>query len=506
MAAPDFISRFFQLDRQLSAKNHPALSPFWSRTVRRFLSSGCRQLVVRAGRRSGKSLTACKLAVAFALLGQWVVPPGERAAVVIVSVSLSEARAKISIIRSMLAALGCAVARDTADEIALQDLQISFKAVAGNWRTAVGFSSILIVADEVARWRDEVSGANPASEILSSLRPTMATHPDARVLLISSPLGSSDYHAESFDKGDTEQQQVAHAPTWVGNPTITKADTHALEPDARIHAREYAALPQAGLLSCFEASDVARAFEPRGDIGRRFGRVCSVDASSGKADIFGWSLLGWSEVEGTDQHVLEVDSVQGFSARDVQDIGIDEVVRRIAAACKQARVTSVFGDQRESLSLQASFQRAGLRFTEFPWTQPSKARAVARLRRLLLEGRLILPPWAPLKRELLAFEERTDSSGMINFSGHCGDHLATLLTACLADEARRLPGSDMRPAPENINPNRFVRKDSWGNLHNRTDVAEVIQTAEGVRFLPAGSPRPREQRRDQFGSGGGSGF
>jgi hypothetical protein len=506
MADSDFITRFFALDRQLAAKNHPALSPFWKLTFRRFLSSTCRQLTVRAGRRSGKSLNACRLAVGFALLHEWNVPAGETAACVIVSVSLAEARAKIAIVRSMLSALGCAVARDTADEIQLRDLPICFKAIASNFRTVVGFSSVIIVADEVARWRDDVSGANPASEILSSLRPTMATHPNARLLLISSPLGSTDYHAESFDKGNTDQQQVAHAPTWVGNPTITEADTHALEPDPRIHAREYAALPQAGLLSCFEAGDVARAFEPRGDIGRRFGRVGVVDASSGKADVFAYAVAGWSEIEGSTQHVLEFDHVGGFSARDVASIGIEQVISRIGQQFRDARVHAVFGDQRESMMIGAAFRRERLRFIEFPWTAPAKARGVARVRRLLLEGRLVLPPWAPLRRELLTFEEKIDSSGQITFAGHTGDHLSTLITCALADEARHLPGSDVAHPPENIDPNRFVRKDSWGNLHARTDAAEVVQTAEGVRFLPAGSPRPREQRRDQFGSGGGSGF
>src|SRR6188768_2285137 len=155
MATSDFVTRLFALDRQLAGKNHPAMSPFWKRVVRRFQSSSCRQLVVRAGRRSGKSLTACKLAVGYALLGSWVIPPGELAQVTIISVSLTEAQSKIALIRSMLASLGCAVQRETATEIQLRDQPIVFRATAASWRTAVGFSSILIIVDEAARLRDE---------------------------------------------------------------------------------------------------------------------------------------------------------------------------------------------------------------------------------------------------------------------------------------------------------------------------------------------------------------
>jgi len=440
MNAPSFLRKFFAIDASLAASGQPPLSAFWRATIERFVKSRKRTLVVRAGRRSGKSLTMCKLAIAFALLGKWTIPPGELAAVAIVSVSLAEAQNKLRLIRAMLVALNVTIARETTTEIELANVPIVFRCMAANMRTVVGVSSIFILIDEASRIRDEVTGANACREVVAGLRPTMATHRDAVMAMVSAPLGKSDYHAESFDKGETADQAVAHCETWVGNPTITEADTHALEPDPRLWAREYAAIPQAGLLSAFEPDDVDRGFKPRSDIVRHFTRYCVIDANSAKVDVFATSHFGWDEVE-AGARILSFDRVSGFSAQEVRDFGIDAVVARIATDARVAGITTVFGDQRESMSLAASFRRNGMRFIELPWTASSKPRAVARLRRLLLEGRVQLPHSPALRRELLTFEEKIDSSGQITFAGHTGDHLACLITACLADEEKRVAGS-----------------------------------------------------------------
>jgi hypothetical protein len=278
--------------------------------------------------------------------------------------------------------------------------------------------------------------------VLASLRPTLATYPGSRLLLVSSPLGKSDYHAEQFDRGEAADQCVAHAPSWVANPTLSERETHELEPDPRIWAREYAAIPQAGVLSAFEPDDVERAFRRRGDIVRHFRRAGVIDASSGKSDTFAWGVVGWDLAE-DDTRVMTFDRIGGYAPAEVRQHGIDRIVEVIAGNVKGAGGQLIFADQRESMALGASFRRNGLRFAELPWTASSKPRGVARLRRLLLEGRVSLPQHEGLKRELHLFEERIDSAGQITFAGHAGDHLSCLITACLADEAKRLLGSPM---------------------------------------------------------------
>lgn len=444
MKAPSF-AEVSALDGELAEGTFPPLSLFWRATLGRFLDSSRRTLTIRAGRRSGKSLTACKLAVAFALLGSWKVAPGELAIVAIVSVSLQEAQGKLGIIRAMLEILGAKVARGTGTELELADRPVAFRCFAASHRTAVGFGAALVVVDEAARLRDEATGANPCREVVAALRPSLATHPGARLLLVSSPLGRTDYHAESFARGDTSDQMVAHAPTWLANPTITEEQTHELEPDERVWAREYAARAQAGALAAFPEECIERALRPRDDLARRDEPVLIIDASSGKKDRFTAALATWCEAH-DERHVLVFEAVQGFEPSELRKRGIEDVIDEIAATATRAGASDVFADQREAMMLESDFARHGLRFNELPWTASSKPRAVARVRRWLLEGRLALPRDERLRRELLSFEERIDASGAFTFgargSGH-DDFVALLITAALADEDRRLPGSPL---------------------------------------------------------------
>ena len=74
-AKVSLLARFDALDRALVAAGFPPTSPWWRRELERFLRSGRRRWVIRAGRRAGKSSTLCRLAVAVALLYQLVARP-----------------------------------------------------------------------------------------------------------------------------------------------------------------------------------------------------------------------------------------------------------------------------------------------------------------------------------------------------------------------------------------------------------------------------------------------
>jgi hypothetical protein len=498
-----------ELDALLEQRGFPSLSPFWVDVVSRFLGSKRRQLVLRVGRRGGKSLSACKLAVAFGIFGAWKVPPGELATIAIVSVSLGEAQSKIKIIRAMLDALGIPIAKSTATEIEVADRPVAFRCMAANMRTAVGFGAVLIIVEEAARLRDDVTGQNPCSEIVASLRPSLATFRGSRLLLISSPLGSSDFHAEQFQRGDTDDQMVAWAPSWIANPTLTEEETRLLEPDPRVHAREFGAIPQAGVLSAFDAADVDRAYAPRGDVLRRHRRVMAIDQSSGSRDLFGFLVAGWADLE-SGERVLLVDEVGSFRPDEIRELGIEVVIGVLAEKARRAGAFQVFGDQRESMLMRPAFRRAGLVFREMTWTSASKPRAVARLRRWLLEGKLALPPHAQLRREMHVFEERIGPDGQITFGGaHTGDHLAALLTLALADEERLMLGSALTSARSEPSPRAPTRSGPAYQFAgiNRPDADPMDRLEERGGSLYVSEPRRVQARSSYvFGRRFGDGF
>ena len=104
--ADAFLVRFWRMDAQLARAGFPAISPWWRTQIERFIralaggrvstaASRLRRWVVRAGRRSGKSTTLARLAVAWAWFGPWSVPRGDIAVVAFVSVSKDEAAARL---------------------------------------------------------------------------------------------------------------------------------------------------------------------------------------------------------------------------------------------------------------------------------------------------------------------------------------------------------------------------------------------------------------------------
>ena len=81
-----------------------------------------------------------------------------------------------------------------------------------------------VVADEIAFWPSQ--GANPHDEVLSAIRPAMATIPDAKLLCISTGYAQVgalyDPHKEHYGK-DNDEVLIWQADTATMNPTISQA-------------------------------------------------------------------------------------------------------------------------------------------------------------------------------------------------------------------------------------------------------------------------------------------
>ncbi len=239
----DMIQRLDELDIVLVKKGFPETSRWWRETFRRWYSSGRRQLCVRAGRRGGKSSSLCRLAVVEALYGEHAIPPGDVGVVAIVSTRRTEALERLRTIRAILDALGEKYTAKV-ESIELHDRPVVFTVFTASIAGVSGFTAIFVLCDEVSKWRDASSGVNPANEVIGSIRPTLLTQPNAKIVLSSSPMGKKDAHALEFARGENSLQCIAYAQTWIANPSVTEADTHVLEPNPLVWAREYAAIPQ----------------------------------------------------------------------------------------------------------------------------------------------------------------------------------------------------------------------------------------------------------------------
>lgn len=237
-----------EMDAILVSKGWIATSWWWWNVIEkvfalRALITTLVSAVIRGGRRGGKSTTVCKVAVWTTCYVDHHVPEGDVGYFAIISAEKEQAKARLRTIGKMLTALDVRH-KETAEEIVLLEKNVGFKVVTASLTGVVSMTCIGALCDEMARWRDKDSGANPARQVMSSLRPSMVTMKKTAVLwAVSSPWSTLDLHHEMYEQGDTESQRAFHGTTWEMNPTITEAETHAFEPDEVSWEREYAARP-----------------------------------------------------------------------------------------------------------------------------------------------------------------------------------------------------------------------------------------------------------------------
>jgi hypothetical protein len=435
-----FLARLWKMDAALVAAGFPATSPWWREQIERFVRRGCRRWVIRAGRRAGKSSTLCRLAVAWAWFGPWSVPPGDVAVIPFVSVSKDESGARLRTIATLLRTLGLPC-EQRGDELEQRGARaVVFRAIACTTSSVVGFTSVAVFGDEVARWEARDTAANPAREVLGSLMPTMATQPRGFAALCSSPWSVDDFHAELFEQGDTEHQTTSFAPTWIANPTITEAETHALEPDEKTWSREYAAEPGVTVSKALDSDDLAACFgrAPSGELRDGF---MSTDASSLRGDDYAY--LG-GKCSSDDEFV--VSDVGGWSGAELRNESMASIVEHISDRAKALGTVTVFGDQREEASLRSLYAQRDISFVSFPWSEQSKDSAVMLLRRLMRERKLLLPHHDTLRRELRDLKARLMPSGRVRYETNGRDYASALITLCHAIDQKALVTSeaDMR--------------------------------------------------------------
>lgn len=440
--AEGFLARLWAMDDLVVQAGFHATSPWWRKEAERLVSVlaqggpdatvRLRRWIIRAGRRAGKSSFLCRFAVAWAKWGPWFVPAGDTPVIAFLSVSMNEAGARLRTIGEILTAIGEPFER-RGDEIELTgSKRLLFKVFACNTH-AVGFTSVLIIGDEVARWENREHTANPAALTVGSLMPALATQAYGFAILCSSAWSTDDYHAECFDAGNTDHQIVSEATTWEANPTLTEIDCRALEPDEATFSREYANQPQPGLSLALNQEHIKDAIRPAptGEQGRA---VLILDPSSGRGDGFASGVARW--VRAGELWELVISDLDAIAGKFYGIRSADSIVAELAHKAKRAGATQVISDQREEMALSAAFMRHGLKYTSIPWTASSKPPAVDRLRRLLADRQIVLPDDVALRKELASFQQKLMPSGYVTYAARANGHddrVAILLTAVMAD-------------------------------------------------------------------------
>ena len=178
------------------------------------------------GRRGGKSFVSAVIACYLALFHDWrpYLALGEKGWIMVIASDRTQARVIMGYIKAILQLkmFRNQIEKELTQEVWLKN-QIIISIKTCDYRSIRGFSVVAAICDEIAFWRSE--GANPSQEILTALRPALATIPKSILLGISTPYAKSGplYEAfrDQYGKEDLDTL-IWKAPTLGMNPTISK--------------------------------------------------------------------------------------------------------------------------------------------------------------------------------------------------------------------------------------------------------------------------------------------
>ena len=201
------------------------------------------------GRRGGKSRIMALVGSWLAVFVDWLpyLAPGELASILIIATNKAQARTAMRYLKSFFVdhpKLKDLVQRENEFSLELTN-RVVIEIRTASFRSVRGYTVAAVIADELAFWMDDEELANPADEILSALRPAMATLPNALLMVATSPYARRGPVWETFRSHygkDGDSVLVWKAPTKTMNPLVSQSIIDdAYEKDPANAAAEYGA-------------------------------------------------------------------------------------------------------------------------------------------------------------------------------------------------------------------------------------------------------------------------
>jgi hypothetical protein len=383
------------------------------------------------GRRGGKSRMAALIAVYLACFRDYtsVLAPGERITIMVLACDRRQARTifryAIGLLERVPMLLSMILRQDS-ESIDLNNA-VTIEITTNNFRSLRGYTVGAAILDEVAYWRSEYS-ANPDEEVLSALRPSMATVPNALIVGIGSPYRRSGVMYEAYKRHYGQNDSpilVVQAPTTMMNPTVPQSVIdRAMEIDPIAAQAEYFAQFRSDVGSFLDADLIDRAIES----GRRERAPLASVTYSGFVDPSGGSHDAFTLAIGHKEHErLVLDVLRGIKP----PFDPSAVVKEFCYVLKSYRVSSVTGDRYAGEWVREQFSQHGFTYRH---SERNKSELYLEALPLFTTGAVDLLDYQPLTVELMQLERRTARSGRDSVDhppqGH-DDH-ANAVCGCLA--------------------------------------------------------------------------
>jgi hypothetical protein len=385
-------------------------------------SKQAQEVFAIVGRRGGKSYMAALVACYQALFNNWkpFLSPGETGWVLCIAADRAQAKNILDYIRAILALkiFKGQVKRELTEEILLEN-QVGIRVATCDFRTLRGYTVVCAVCDEIAFWRSE--GANPAGEIMSALRPSLATVPGSLLLGISSPYSKVGPLYENFREKygvDDSETLIWRAASRIMNPTISeKIVDRALKEDYSAGRAEWLAEFREDLESFLTTEIIEQAvIQGRNELPKIEGAqyFAFVDPSGGRADSFTLAIAH-KEKSG---HVI-LDRLEERRP----PLAPADVSREYSEIMKRYGCYSCQGDKYAGEWCSRAFKEAGITYES---CKLNKSEIFLEFEPLLAQGQVELLDAKKLFSELRGLERRTRSGGKdsVDHGPGCHDDVA----------------------------------------------------------------------------------
>jgi hypothetical protein len=371
-------------------------------------------------RRGGKSRVLALIASYLAAFVNWTpyLAPGERGHIVVIATDRRQCRTIMNYVRAFIAGtplLADLIDRDNAEELELSN-GLTIEVVTCSYRAVRGRTIIAALGDECAFWADD-TGSNPASEVIASLRPAMATIPESLLLIASSPYSKRGplWDARKRWFGKPGRILVWSAPTWTMNPLLPREGeviASAFESDPLSASAEYGAQFRNDI-DAFVSREVVEALVMAGRYelapAAATRHVAFTDPSGGSSDSMTLAIAHRAGDVGV------LDAVREWKP----PFSPEAVVTECASLLKSYRCSSVTGDRYAGEWAREPFRKHGIQYLLSEQVASDIYRDTLPL---LNAGRVELLDLPRLVSQLSNLERRVARSGKDSISHPVGQH------------------------------------------------------------------------------------
>lgn len=364
-----------------------------------------REAYVIVGRRGGKSLIAALVATFLAAFKSHddVLAPGETGVLAVIAADRRQARVILGYINALFdSPLLRPMVKERLKESLVLTNRVRIEIHTCSFKATRGYTLIGVIADEVAFWASDVS-ANPGFEVLTALRPGLATT-NGLLLCISSPYSKFGvlYQAYRDHWGKPSDVLVWKAASREMNPCLSQATVAmAYARDAASARAEYGGEFRDDVdafisLELVESHVIPHRLELPPVSGRPY--VAFVDPSGGRADSMCLAIA----------HAQNGMAVLDF-AREVQPpFSPEAIAAEFSDTLKKYCVSEVYGDNYSGDWVAEQFRKRGIAYRV---SAKSKSELYLELLPTLTSGRVELLDNRRLVTQFASLERRTSRSG-----------------------------------------------------------------------------------------------